>query len=148
MKVTMKRKRFGLVGLFLMYVLHAAAQEHRTEQQEQNGTDTSIHSLKNFFEKGKFFAHARSFVMATDNKDSLADYAAWALGAGIGYESAKFKGFQFAVSGFFISNIASSDLTKRDPQTNTLSRYELSLFDIENQKNKNDLDRLEELYLM
>lgn len=131
----------------MIYSTLLIAQEHRSEQQEHNGTDTSVRSLKSFFSRGKFFAHARSFVMATANHGSLTDYAAWSLGAGIGYESAKLKGFQFAVSGFFISNIASPDFTRRDPQTNTLSRYELSLFDIEDPANKNDLDRLEELYI-
>jgi outer membrane porin, OprD family len=143
----MKLIRLWLTGLLIIYSMLLTAQEHRSEQQEQNETDTPAHSLKSFFFRGKFFAHARSFVMATANQGSLTDYAAWSLGAGIGYESAKLKGFQFAISGFFIGNIASPDFTRRDPQTNTLSRYELSLFDIENPSNKRDLDRLEELYI-
>lgn len=127
---------------FLLY-----AQEHRSEQNDTSTTDSSIHSLHQFLKGGKFFEHARSFTMFTVNQKDLTDYGAWGLGAGIGYESAKFKGLQFAVSGFFINNTLSSDLTKRDPQTQTLSRYELSLFDITDPENKNDLDRLEELYL-
>jgi hypothetical protein len=38
-------------------------------------------------------------------------------------------------------------MTKVDPFTNAVNRYEVSLFDIENPANKHDLDRLEELYL-
>ncbi|MFN5135743.1 MAG: OprD family outer membrane porin [Chitinophagaceae bacterium] len=139
--------KWKLLIVLVTMPLLLAAQEHRTERTDTTATDSSIHSLNQFFQKGKFFAHARSFVMATVNKEELSDYGAWGLGAGIGYESAKLKGFQFAVSGFFINNTVSSDLTERDPQTQTLSRYELSLFDITDPENKRDLDRLEELYL-
>ena len=38
-------------------------------------------------------------------------------------------------------------MTHIDPYTQTVSRYETSLFDLENLANKHDLDRLEELYL-
>jgi hypothetical protein len=51
------------------------------------------------------------------------------------------------VGGYFIYNVGSSDMTRIDPYTNTISRYETSLFDLENLANKHDLDRLEELYL-
>lgn len=139
-------KRFFLM-ILLVAPFFLSAQEHRTERNDITATDSSIHSLNQFFKKGKFFAHARSFVMTTINKEDLSDYGAWGLGAGIGYESAIFKGFQFAVSGFFINNTLSSDFTKRDPQAQTLSRYELSLFDITDPENKHDLDRLEELYI-
>jgi hypothetical protein len=133
--------------LLLVAPFFLSAQEHRTERNDTTAADSSIHSLNQFFKRGKFFAHARSFVMTTINKDALSDYGAWGLGAGIGYESAIFKGFQFGVSGFFINNTLSSDFTKRDPQAQTLSRYELSLFDITDPENKRDLDRLEELYI-
>ena len=139
-------KWLGLIFL-LVAPFFLSAQEHRTERNDTTAADSSIHSLNQFFKRGKFFAHARSFVMTTINKDALSDYGAWGLGAGIGYESAIFKGFQFAVSGFFINNTLSSDFTKRDPQAQTLSRYELSLFDITDPENKRDLDRLEELYI-
>ena len=49
--------------------------------------------------------------------------------------------------GFFIFNIGSSDLSKADLTTKQINRYEIGLFDIENASNKNDIDRLEELYL-
>ncbi|HEX4956529.1 MAG TPA: OprD family outer membrane porin [Lacibacter sp.] len=139
--------KWFLLVMILGAALQPMAQEHRTERNDTIVVDSSIHSLNQFFKKGKFFAHARSFVMTTINKGDLSDYGAWGLGAGIGYESATFKGFQFAVSGFFINNTLSADFTKRDPQTQTLSRYELSLFDITDPENKHDLDRLEELYI-
>lgn len=136
-----------LTVVFVLLQQTLSAQDHHTEQEVRIESDSTIHSLQQFFSKGKFFAHARSFVMATVNKGALSDYIAWGTGAGIGYESAVYKNLQFGVSGFFINNLASSDLTKRDPITNVSSRYELSLFDIENPENKNDLDRLEELFI-
>jgi len=58
-----------------------------------------------------------------------------------------FMGFGWASEAFFIFNTGSSDLVKPDPSTQQLNRYEIGLFDIENPSNKNDIDRLEELYL-
>jgi len=107
--------------------------------------DTS--SLKHAFKSGQFTGHVRYFFMATDNQKSLTDYYAHAIGGGLRFETAKFHNFQFAISGFYIFNIGSSDLTKKDTQTGQCSRYELGLFDITNPANKKDLNRLEELNL-
>ncbi len=51
------------------------------------------------------------------------------------------------MGGFFIYNIKSSNLSEKDPVTNQPNRYEVSLFDLEDPENKNDIDRLEELYI-
>lgn len=99
------------------------------------------------FKKGKVSGHFRYFFMATDNAKGLTDYFANALGGGLKYETAPFKKFSLGVGGFFIYNIGSSDLSKADPKTQLYNRYELSLFDMEDPHNKNDIDRLEELYL-
>lgn len=107
--------------------------------------DTS--SLLNAFKKGQVHGHFRYFFMATDNQAGLSDYYANAIGGGIKYETAPFKGFQLGVSGFFVFNIGSSDLSKPDPKTGQMNRYELALFDVEDPHNKHDIDRLEELYL-
>jgi hypothetical protein len=85
--------------------------------------------------------------MATDNQDGLTDAYAHAAGGGLFYETAAYKGFQMGVGGYFIYNVGSSDMTLIDSKTNTVSRYESALFDLENLSNKHDLDRLEELYL-
>ncbi|OWY21377.1 outer membrane porin, OprD family [Sphingobacteriales bacterium UPWRP_1] len=103
--------------------------------------------LHRFFSKGNFSAQARNDVMATFNNGTLTDYCAWAIGAGIGFESAVWKRFQFGVSGFFIYRLAGSNLTKPDSVTNAANRYEIGLFDMEHAGNYTDLDRLEELYL-
>lgn len=112
---------------------------------KENKVDTNaiLHAFKN----GTVNGHFRYFFMATDNRHGLKDFYANAAGGGIRFETAKFKRFQFAVSGFYIFNIGSSDLTQKDSITNLGSRYETTMFDIENPNNKKDLDRLEELYL-
>ncbi len=104
-------------------------------------------SLLSAFKRGHFNGHFRYFFMATDNKTGLTDYYAHAAGGGIRYETAKFHGFQFAVSGFYTFNIGSSDLGKPDSTTGQSNRYEIALFDVENAYNKKDIDRLEEFYL-
>ena len=104
-------------------------------------------SLLFAFKHGKVHGNLRYFFMATENQDRLTDAYANAAGGGLFYESAAYKGFQMGVGGYFIYNLGSSDMTKVDPFTNAVNRYELSLFDIKNPSNKHDLDRLEELYL-
>lgn len=99
------------------------------------------------FKHGRASGHLRYFFMATDNEKGLSDYHAHAAGGGLKFETARFKGFQMGISGFFTFNIGSSDFTKPDQKTGMLSRYEIGLFDQENPSNKNDIDRLEELYL-
>jgi hypothetical protein len=84
--------------------------------------------------------------MATDNDNNLTDYYANAGGGGIRFETAKFHGFQFGVSGFYIFNLASSDLSKADATTGQMNRYEIGLFDHTDPTNGRDIDRLEEFF--
>jgi len=104
-------------------------------------------SLLSAFKRGHVNGHFRYFFMATDNRPGLTDYYANAAGGGIRYETARFHGFQFAVSGFYTFNIGSSDLSKADTLTGQFNRYEIALFDVNDPNNKKDIDRLEELYL-
>lgn len=113
--------------------------------KQENTVDTS--SLLYAFKSGTVNGHFRYFFMATDNAKGLTDFYANAAGGGIRFETAKFKGFQFAVSGFYIFNIGSSDLAKKDSLSGQGSRYETTLFDIEDPQNTMDLDRLEEFYI-
>ncbi len=99
------------------------------------------------FRNGKASGHLRYFFMGTDNESGLTDYFANAAGGGLKFETAKFKGFQLGISGFFTFNLGSSPFLKPDPATNQFSRYEIGLFDVEDPSNKSDIDRLEELYL-
>ncbi len=104
-------------------------------------------SLLSAFKRGHFNGHFRYFFMSTQNQKGLTDYYANAAGGGIRYETAKFHGFQFAVSGFYTFNIGSSDLGKPDSTTGQFNRHEIALFDVEDPYNKKDIDRLEEFYL-
>lgn len=116
-------------------------------QYEKASETVDSTSLRSIFQNGKTEGHFRYFFMATDNKKGLTDYYANAIGGGLKFETGKFHGLQLGIGGFFIFNIGSSDLTKPDPKTKQVNRYEIGLFDIEDPTNKNDIDRLEELYL-
>jgi hypothetical protein len=72
----------------------------------------------------------RYYFMGTDNRAGLTDYFANAIGGGLKFETDTFRHFQLGLSGFYIFNIGSSDLTRRDPNTGGLSRYESGQFDI------------------
>jgi hypothetical protein len=109
-------------------------------------TEKDTQSLGMCFSKAHWEAHSRMFSMATLNQSGNHHYAV-AAGSGIGVLTKPYKGFQLGMSGFFIFNLLSSDLGKRDSLGNALSRYERQLFDIHDPDNRHDLDRLEELYL-
>lgn len=112
------------------------------------GNDNSDNkALINAFQNGQVHGHFRYFFMATQNEGALSDYYANAAGGGIRYETQKFKGFSFAVSGFYIFNLGSSDFTLEDSLYHSKNRYEIGLFDLEDPNNHKDLDRLEDFYL-
>ena len=98
------------------------------------------------FQMGTMHGHFRSFYSATYNKNSNVEYAN-AVGGGIQFISKPLYHINIGVSGFFIYDAFSSDLSVPHPLSNTLNRYELGLFDLTNPKNKTNIDRLEELYL-
>lgn len=110
----------------------------------QNVDSTSLLSA---FKRGHVNGHFRYFFMATNNKAGLTDYYANAAGGGIRYETARFHGFQFAVSGFYTFNLGSSDLSEADSLSGQFNRYETALFDVTDPGNKKNIDRLEEFYL-
>ena len=126
---------------------HQEISENPTVWKEKNNEKVDSTSILNAFEKGNFNGHFRYFFMSTNNESGLSDYYANALGGGVKFETAKFHNFQFGVSGYYIFNIGSSDFSKKDPVTNLSNRYEIGLFDIQNPSNKNNLSRLEELYV-
>lgn len=115
------------------------------KEKDKEAVDST--SLLSAFRKGQVSGHFRYYFMATDNASGLTDYHAHAIGGGIKFETARFKNFQLGVSGFFVFNTGSSDLSIPDPKTNSANRYEIGLFDIEDPSNKKDIDRLEELYI-
>jgi hypothetical protein len=133
------QKIAGVAG-FIIFSYSLFAQQ---EQSPQTDTSTLVHFLK----KGKFEGHIRTFFMGTINEARLSDYYALATGSGIGYYTPEWKGLSAGMSGFFIFNVASSNLNKADSLTKQKNRYEIGLFDITNPGNKFDLDRMEELHL-
>lgn len=145
-------KRILLAGVSLVNVIIVSAQHQEISEKpemykDKRNYNTDTSSLLHAFKKGQVNGHFRYFLMTTQNAKGLTDYYANAIGGGIRYETAKFHGFQFAVSGFYIFNIGSSDLGKPDSTTGQYNRYEIALFDVQSPYNKNDIDRLEELYL-
>lgn len=104
-------------------------------------------SVGDFLREGKVGGSSRSYFMYTDNSIGLSDYNGLGMGAGINYQTPKFKGFSAGMSGFFVSNILSSDFTQLDKITQNPNRYELGLFDVTNPESKHELTRLEELWL-
>ncbi len=104
-------------------------------------------NLLEAFEHGHFHGHFRTYFMATDNTRDLSDYHALAAGGGLHFSTAPWHGFSFGVGGLFNYNLTSSDLSARDSLTGAVNRYEIGLFDVEDPKNRDDLDRIEELWL-
>ena len=84
--------------------------------------------------------------MSTISQGDLHDYYTNASGAALGYNSARVKGLSVVVKGQFTYRMAGNDLSEPDNETGKSSRYELQLYDVEHPHNRNDLDRLEELY--
>ena len=150
-KFVMKKSGF-LITALLCFSFFAKAQHQEIDEdpeiwkaREKVGLDTN--SFLHAFKHGTASGHLRYFFMNTNNEKGLSDYFANAAGGGLKFETAKFKGFQMGISGFFTFNIGSSDFLKPDLKTGQRSRYEIGLFDQEDPLNKTDIARLEELYL-
>ena len=126
---------------------HQDVNERPEMYKSKDANEVDSGSILGAFKGGKVQGHFRYFFMNTVNEGSLTDYYANAAGGGLRFETAKFHNFQFGISGFYIFNIGSSDLTKADPISGQLNRYEIGLFDLEDPSNKGDIDRLEEFYL-
>ncbi|MBN8693563.1 MAG: OprD family outer membrane porin [Bacteroidetes bacterium] len=141
----------GLSYLFFIISFYSIAQDngqhHSTDNHHISLKPKDSTCLKDCFLKAHWEAHSRTFLMHTINEGNLKDDYALASGAGIGVLTQPVYGFQVGVSGFFIYNLWSSDIHNIDSLTKLPNRYEVGLFDVENHTNKNDLDRLEELYI-
>ena len=139
-----------LLGLSsIAYAQHQELSEQPAIWEKKSPTDSSasIRNIADLFRQGTISGHFRSFVMRTNNEQTLRDYQTWAVGGGIKLQTASLHGFQAGISGFFIYNLTGSDLSLPDPTTQQSNRYEVGLYDVANPSNRTDLDRLEELYL-
>jgi hypothetical protein len=149
----MKKFIYG-ISLLLCFLIPAIVLAQHQEVSERpemyKGRDidsADSRSVLGAFKSGRVQGHFRYFNMITLNEKDLSDYYANAAGGGLRFETAKFHNFQFGISGFYIFNIGSSDMTIPDPKSGQYNRYEIGLFDLQNASNKKDIDRLEELYL-
>ncbi len=143
--------RILLLSFFLIPTSVLAQHQEVSERPEMykgKGKDSAdSKSVLGAFKNGSVQGHFRYFNMITLNEKDLTDYYANAAGGGLRFETAKFHNLQFGISGFYIFNIGSSDMTIPDLQSGQYNRYEIGLFDLEDAANKKDIDRLEELYL-
>lgn len=119
--------------------------------QEKSNTqiilENDSNSLRSHIVNAKWQVHSRSFFMSTLNEGALKDDYTLATGAGLGMLTEPYKGFELGMSGFFIFELISSNISKPDPLTNLNNRYELGMYDITQPGNMKNLSRLEELYL-
>ena len=138
------------MACILLLLINAKAQHQELNEapklwgKSKKEIDTA--NLLYRFQMGTLHGHLRSFYSSTHNKNSAVEFAQ-AIGGGIQFVSKPLYNFHVSVSGFFVYDAFSSDLTKPHPLSNTFNRYELGLFDITDPSNKTDIDRLEELYL-
>ncbi|MCH7412717.1 OprD family outer membrane porin [Belliella sp. R4-6] len=136
-------KSLGFV-LILSFAQHSIAQ---TSSSVGDTTSVIKTSLKEDLKSGKFDFHFRSYLMSTLNSGEIIDYATLAAGAGIGYTSPEWNGFQFRFNGFFTYQVFESNIRIADPITGAGNRYEILLYDMNDIENTSKLDRLEELYM-
>ncbi len=137
----MKRTILLLAGsLQAVLLLAQSVDPNPTESPKAN-------NLLEAFQHGHFHGSFRTFLMATDNTRALTDYYALAAGGGLHFSTAPFHGFSFGIGGVFNYNLASSDLTRKDPTTGAVNRYEIGLFDVKDPSNRKNLDRMEAFWL-
>ncbi len=143
--------KWGVALCFILFSRRATAQHQEINEKPQvwksQEATQDTQKLVDVFKQGLISGHFRSFLMQTNNEGQLKDDYALAMGGGLKFESKSFYGFQFALSGIYVFNVASSDLLQPDSTTGLGNRYELGLFDLSPKDDKLDLSRLEELYL-
>lgn len=142
-------KKLFVAALLLCSTLSYAQHQELNEDPKLWGKSIKQVDSSNLlyrFQMGTLHGHLRSFFSSNFNKNSDVEYAQ-AIGGGIQFISKPVYHINIGVSGFFVYDAFSSDLTKPHPLSGTINRYELGLFDITDPANKTDIDRLEELYI-
>lgn len=145
----LKQLLISLATVLLLYNNANAQHQELNEDPKLWGKSKKTIDTNNIlyrFQMGTMHGHFRSFFSSTFNKNSSVEFAN-AIGGGIQFISKPLLNLQIGVSGFFVYDAFSTDLTKMHPISKTLNRYELGLFDVTNPSNKTDIDRLEELYI-
>ncbi|EOZ93278.1 hypothetical protein A33Q_3868 [Indibacter alkaliphilus LW1] len=137
---------FRSLVLFIL-LLFAMQVNAQNELSSQDSAALQSRKLGEDLKKGEVDFHIKSFFMSTINKGELLDYSTLATGAGIGYTTPEWKGFQVRFNGFFTFQLFENNIRIADPATGAGNRYEILLYDMNDVNNTNKLDRLEELYL-
>ncbi|GAB4476613.1 MAG: hypothetical protein OHK0057_25420 [Thermoflexibacter sp.] len=137
----MKNKYLTLSLLLFLFLLFKKVEAQNAIVQKDST------SLRQAFIKGKINGLFRNFLMLNDNNGQLTDSYGYAVAGALRYETAKYKGFQLGIGGSVTYDIASSDFTKNDPLTNAPDRYVIGLYNVTNFSQKNELVRIEELFL-
>lgn len=135
----------NITALLLLLSIGAFGQDTLKLRVKEITRDTT--TLRDLFLKPKIDVNARTVFMTTINDGGLKDDYALASGIGIGITTKSFHGLQAGVSSFVIYNLWSSDLSQLDPSTLTANRYESGLFDVQNVIAKNNIIRIENLFL-
>lgn len=145
------RDKYLLFIFFLMLTCSAEAQKNVTEEKFNNANlkqrDTNSADLFPKLPFGKIQGSMRYYLMLTDNQKGLTDNYANAWCGLLKFETNAYKGFSAGISGYYVFNVGSSDLSKTDSITKLPNRYELGLFDIEHPNNRDEMSKIEELYL-
>ncbi|TAH19663.1 MAG: outer membrane porin, OprD family [Cytophagales bacterium] len=137
----MKINKYFILSILLFIFLSKEAEAQNATIQKDSTT------LRQVFTRGKASCLLRNFLMVNDNQGQLTDTYGYAVAGVLGYQTAKYKGFQLGVGGSVTYNIASSDFTQNDALTNAPDRYVIGLYDVTNFSQKNELVRIEELFL-
>jgi len=103
--------RASLISLLLVITSWATAQDITPEK------------------KGDFSGQWRNYFMGTYNKGDLKDFYSLATGGKIGYTYTFNEHFKIGGFAYTSFNLNLQDLTKPDPATGKISRYEAGLFD-------------------
>ncbi len=143
----MKRTILLLAGALQAVLLFAQTAQPPATSDLPEQPKPKANNLLEAFEQGHFHGSFRTFLMTTDNARHLSDYHALAAGGSLHFASSPWHGFSFGLGGVFNYNLASSDLGAKDSITGVVNRYEIGLFDVQNPKNRKNLDRIEELWL-
>lgn len=134
--------RLTILTFFFFSLGFAAFSQH-----EPRDTVAEITQLKDIFTEAHFHGHFRNYFMSTHNQGDLQDYFTNATGGAVGFTTGNYKGFEIGVKGIFTYKTFGSDLGNEDVITGKNSKWEYELYDVLNQGNFRDLDRLEELFL-
>ena len=102
-------------------------------------------SLNQYFAASTYSFHSRSYFMGTANRGLLKDDFTLAQGGDLGIQTPWLHGLRFNLSGYFIYNLASSDLARPDSISGGFNRYEAGQYDLANRGTTRGLERVEQL---